>query len=53
MLMTRGSPSNHSEQTTRPKGRRVYRAIGGREWDADELLNKVRALKDNKRVGLN
>jgi len=28
-----------------PQGRIVYRAIGGREWDADELLNLVRALK--------
>ena len=28
-----------------PQGRIVYRAIGGRKWDADELLNKVRALK--------
>jgi peroxiredoxin len=28
-----------------PQGRIVYRAIGGREWDAEELLNLVRALK--------
>ncbi len=28
-----------------PQGRIVYRAIGGREWDAEELLNMVRALK--------
>ena len=27
-------------------GRKIYRAIGGREWDAPELLKKVRALKD-------
>lgn len=26
-------------------GRKVYRAIGGREWDAPNLLKKVRALK--------
>lgn len=26
-------------------GRLVYRAIGGREWDNDELLDKVRSLK--------
>ncbi len=26
-------------------GRMVYRAIGGREWDSEELLNVVRALK--------
>lgn len=26
-------------------GRLVYRAIGGREWDDDELLDKVRSLK--------
>jgi len=28
-----------------PQGRIVYRAIGGREWDSEELLNIVRALK--------
>ena len=28
-----------------PQGRIVYRAIGGRQWDADALLNRVRALK--------
>jgi len=28
-----------------PEGRLVYRAIGGREWDADELLDLVRKLK--------
>lgn len=28
-----------------PDGRLVYRAIGGREWDAEELLDKVRSLK--------
>lgn len=27
-------------------GRKVYRAVGGREWDAPDLLQKVRALKD-------
>ncbi|WP_456417388.1 TlpA family protein disulfide reductase [Thiolapillus sp.] len=26
-------------------GRKVYRAIGGREWDDPELLNQVRRLK--------
>ncbi|WP_456404154.1 peroxiredoxin family protein [Thiolapillus sp.] len=26
-------------------GRKVYRAVGGREWDAPDLLDKVRALK--------
>jgi len=26
------------------QGRLAYRAIGGREWDSDALLNKVRAL---------
>ncbi len=26
-------------------GRKVYRAVGGREWDAPELLKKVRELK--------
>lgn len=28
-----------------PDGYLAYRAIGGREWDNDELLDKVRALK--------
>lgn len=28
-----------------PEGRIVYRAIGGREWDAKDLLDQVRALK--------
>jgi peroxiredoxin len=28
-----------------PKGRIVYRAIGGREWDDPELLSLVRELK--------
>ena len=27
-------------------GRKVYRAVGGREWDAPELLQKVRELKE-------
>jgi len=34
-----------------PEGRIVYRAIGGREWDADELLNQVRALKRQNKSG--
>lgn len=28
-----------------PQGRFVYRAIGGRDWGADYLLDKVRALR--------
>jgi peroxiredoxin len=28
------------------EGRLVYRAIGGREWDAEDLLDNVRALKN-------
>jgi len=28
-----------------PQGKIVYRAIGGRDWDAEEVLEKVRALK--------
>jgi len=28
-----------------PEGRIVYRAIGGREWDSDTLLDMVRGLK--------
>ena len=27
-------------------GRKVYRAVGGREWDAPELLKKIRELKE-------
>jgi peroxiredoxin len=29
-----------------PDGRIAYRAIGSREWDAKELLDRVRALKE-------
>jgi len=29
-----------------PDGHIVYRAIGGREWDSDKLLNLVRSLKN-------
>ena len=29
-----------------PQGKIVYRAIGGREWDADKLLDPVRALRN-------
>ncbi|MFK5970675.1 MAG: TlpA disulfide reductase family protein [Candidatus Marithrix sp.] len=28
-----------------PEGKLVYRAIGGREWDDEKILNKVRSLK--------
>jgi peroxiredoxin len=28
-----------------PEGNLVYQAVGGREWDADEILDQVRALK--------
>ena len=28
-----------------PDGTFAYRAIGGRDWDAEELLDKVRALR--------
>ena len=38
----RGLPTTY---VVDPKGRVVYRAIGGREWDDPELLDKVRALK--------
>ena len=30
-----------------PEGRIAYRAIGGREWDDEKLLDIVRALKNN------
>ena len=29
-----------------PDGRLVYRAIGGREWDDDKLLDQIRKLND-------
>ena len=28
-----------------PKGRIIYQAVGGREWDNDKLLDQIRALK--------
>ena len=28
-----------------PQGKIVYRAIGGRDWDAEEVLQKIRALR--------
>jgi peroxiredoxin len=31
-----------------PEGRIVYRAIGGREWDSDILLDMVRGLKTTR-----
>ena len=31
-----------------PEGRIVYQAIGGRVWDDDKLLDKVRALRSKK-----
>jgi len=38
----RGLPSTY---VIDPQGRIIYRAIGGREWDAPELLEQIRALK--------
>jgi len=32
-----------------PRGRIVYQAVGGREWDDPKLLDKVRALKTTGR----
>jgi len=31
-----------------PDGRIVYRAIGGRDWSSDKILNIIRALKTTK-----
>ena len=31
-----------------PQGRKIYRAIGGREWDDDKLLAQVLALRERK-----
>jgi len=33
-----------------PEGRIVYQAVGGRDWDSDKILNKIRALKVKKKV---
>lgn len=30
-----------------PRGRLAYRAIGGRAWDDEELIDQVRALQDD------
>ena len=38
----RGLPTTY---VVDPKGRVVYRAIGGREWDDPALLDKMRALQ--------
>jgi len=38
----RGLPSTYIID---PQGRIIYQAIGGREWDAPELLEQIRALK--------
>jgi alkyl hydroperoxide reductase subunit AhpC len=44
-----------------PEGRVVYQAMGEREWDNDDILNKIRALRtveknkiiDKKQASLN
>ena len=33
-----------------PQGRIVYKAVGGREWDDDTLLDKVRQLKQTNKT---
>ncbi len=33
-----------------PQGRLIYQAIGGREWDAPELMNKVLELRQKKHI---
>jgi len=38
----RGLPSTY---VIDPQGRIIYQAIGGREWDAPEILEKIRKLK--------
>ena len=34
-----------------PEGKLVFRAIGSREWDDDMLLDKVRALREQRSLG--
>ena len=43
----RGLPTSY---VIDPEGRLVYQAIGGREWDEPELLEKVRALRESAQV---
>lgn len=43
----RGLPTSY---VIDPEGRLVYQAIGGREWDEPELLEKVRALREGAQV---
>ena len=31
-----------------PKGRLIYRAVGSREWDEKEMLDKIKSLKNYK-----
>lgn len=39
----RGLPTSY---VIDPRGRLVYQAIGGREWDDPEILDKIRALRE-------
>lgn len=39
----RGLPSTY---VIDPQGRIIFQAIGGREWDSDEIMNRVRSLKE-------
>lgn len=43
----RGLPTSY---VIDPEGRLVYQAIGGREWDEPEILEKVRALRESAQV---
>ena len=40
----RGLPTSY---VIDPSGRLVYQAIGGREWDEPEILEKIRALRES------
>lgn len=43
----RGLPTSY---VVDPNGRLVYQAVGGREWDDPEILDKIRDLRESPRT---